>query len=51
MFRLASDSDAKPEDLLIQYWRDKKIYSYGLKSADISYFTAYSNQKNTFEKL
>lgn len=33
IFRLASDSDCVPDELLIQYARDKKIYEYGLKRA------------------
>lgn len=35
VFRLASDSDCVPDELLIDYWRDKKIYEYGLTRADI----------------
>lgn len=35
IFRTASDSDCIPDQLLIRYWRDKKIYEYGLKNADI----------------
>lgn len=35
VFRLASDSDCVPEELLIEYARDKKIYEYGLKRAHI----------------
>ncbi len=35
IFRLASDSDCVPDELLIQYARDKKIYEYGLKRAHI----------------
>jgi glycosyltransferase involved in cell wall biosynthesis len=32
--RLASDTDADPKKLLIQYTRDKKLYEYGLRRAD-----------------
>jgi glycosyltransferase involved in cell wall biosynthesis len=36
IFRIASDMDCEPDRLLIQqnYWRDKKMYEYGLRRAD-----------------
>lgn len=34
IFRVAHDSDCEPKELLIRYWRDKKLYEYGLKRAD-----------------
>ena len=34
VFRLASDSDAIPSQLLIRHWRDKRLYEYGLRRAD-----------------
>jgi glycosyltransferase involved in cell wall biosynthesis len=34
VYRLASDTDADPKKLLIQYTRDKKLYEYGLRRAD-----------------
>lgn len=34
VFRLASNSDADPNALLIRYWRDKKLYDYGLRNSD-----------------
>ena len=33
--RLASDTDADPKKLRIRYTRDKKLYEYGLRKADI----------------
>jgi len=34
IFRLAHDSDCIPGEQLIKYWRDRKLYEYGLRSAD-----------------
>jgi glycosyltransferase involved in cell wall biosynthesis len=33
VFRVAHDSDCEPGNLLIKYWRDKKLYEYGLRRA------------------
>lgn len=33
VFRMASDTDADPNELIIKHWRDKKLYEYGLKKA------------------
>lgn len=33
IFRVASDADCVPERLLIAYWRDRKLYEYGLRRA------------------
>lgn len=35
VFRIAHDTDCEPDRLLIPYWRDKKIYEYGLRRADV----------------
>mgnify|MGYP001947444673 FL=1 len=35
VFRLASDTDCIPGAQLIQYYRDRKIYEYGLRNADV----------------
>jgi glycosyltransferase involved in cell wall biosynthesis len=34
VFRVASDADCARDTLLIQYWRDKRLYEYGLRRAD-----------------
>jgi glycosyltransferase involved in cell wall biosynthesis len=33
IFRVAHDTDCNPGKLLIKYWRDKKLYEYGLRRA------------------
>lgn len=35
VFRIAHDTDCEPDQLLIPYWRDKKLYEYGLHRADV----------------
>jgi glycosyltransferase involved in cell wall biosynthesis len=35
IFRVASDSDCEREHGRIQFWRDRKLYSYGLHRADL----------------
>jgi glycosyltransferase involved in cell wall biosynthesis len=35
IFRVASNSDCDPASLLIRYWRDKRLYRYGLRRADL----------------
>ncbi|MHB8815095.1 MAG: glycosyltransferase family 4 protein [Steroidobacteraceae bacterium] len=34
-FRIASNSDCNPRELLVQYWRDRLLYAYGLTRADL----------------
>lgn len=34
IFRTASDADCDPGKLLVRYWRDRKLYEYGLRRAD-----------------
>jgi glycosyltransferase involved in cell wall biosynthesis len=33
IFRVASDADCDPNRLLISFWRDRKLYEYGLRRA------------------
>ncbi|MBV8910675.1 MAG: glycosyltransferase family 4 protein [Gammaproteobacteria bacterium] len=33
IFRVASDADCEPGRLLIRFWRDRKLYEYGLRHA------------------
>lgn len=33
VFRVASDADCSPDTLLIEYWRDKRLYEFGLRRA------------------
>ena len=35
IFRLAHDSDCIPGEQIIRLWRDRKIYEYGLRKADL----------------
>ena len=35
IFRIASNSDCDPNALLIRYWRDKRLYGFGLHRADL----------------
>ncbi len=34
IFRIAHDNDCDPDKLLISYWRDRKLYEYGLRRMD-----------------
>lgn len=33
VFRVAHDTDCEPDKLLIKYWRDRKLYEFGLRQA------------------
>jgi glycosyltransferase involved in cell wall biosynthesis len=33
IFRIASDADCDPDRVLISFWRDRKLYEYGLRRA------------------
>lgn len=35
IFRIAHDRDCEPDALLIRFWRDRKLYEYGLARTDV----------------
>ena len=35
VFRVAHDLDCDPQHLLIRFWRDRKLYEWGLRRADV----------------
>ncbi|MGH8258206.1 MAG: glycosyltransferase family 4 protein, partial [Steroidobacteraceae bacterium] len=35
VYWVASDSDCSPETLVIEYWRDRKLYEYGLRRVNL----------------
>ena len=35
VYRLASTSDCHPDTVCVKYWRDRKLYAYGLRHADL----------------
>ena len=35
VFRIAHDRDCEPDNLLVKYWRDRKIYEWGLRRTDV----------------
>jgi glycosyltransferase involved in cell wall biosynthesis len=35
VYRLASTSDCHPDTICVRYWRDRKLFAYGLKRADL----------------
>jgi glycosyltransferase involved in cell wall biosynthesis len=35
VYRLASISDCAPSTICVQYWRDRRLYAYGLKRANL----------------
>jgi glycosyltransferase involved in cell wall biosynthesis len=45
VFRVASDSDCDPRTLLVRYWRDRKLYGWGLKRADLVLAQTSAQQK------
>ena len=49
IFKVASDSDCDPKTLLIKYWRDKKLYEYGLTNTH-KIFVQHDEQKRNLFK-
>ena len=45
VFRVAHDTDLMPGQQLIRYWRDKKIFEYGLRHADLVINQSRQQQK------
>ena len=45
VFRVASDSDCDPRTLLVRYWRDRKLYGWGLRRADLVLAQTSAQQK------
>lgn len=45
IFRVASDSDCDPRALLVRYWRDRKLYGWGLRRADLVLAQTSAQQK------
>ena len=45
VFRIASDTDCDPKALLVRYWRDKLLYRWGLRRADLVLAQTPSQQK------
>ena len=45
VFRIAHDLDCEPQRLLIRHWRDRKLYEWGLRRADV--VLAQSEQQRT----
>lgn len=45
VFRIASDSDCDPNSLLVRYWRDRRLYRWGLARADLVLAQTPSQQR------
>lgn len=41
IFRIASDANCVPGEQLIEFWRDRKLYEYGLQRADLIAVQSY----------
>jgi glycosyltransferase involved in cell wall biosynthesis len=46
IFRVAHDTDCQPDALLIKYWRDKKLYEYGLRRAHLILVQSVKQQQS-----
>ncbi|HEV7714221.1 MAG TPA: glycosyltransferase family 4 protein [Steroidobacteraceae bacterium] len=49
IFRVASTSDCDPVTLRVKFWRDKRLYAYGLKRADVVLAQTGEQQRKLFE--
>lgn len=49
IFRVAHDTDCQPDALLIKYWRDKKLYEYGLRRAHLILVQSRKQQQSMLE--
>ena len=45
VYRLASTSDCHPDTIHVEYWRDRKLYAYGLKRADLVLSQTHEQQR------
>ncbi len=45
VFRVAHDADCQPDALLVTYWRDRKLYEYGLRRADAILVQSWQQQQ------
>lgn len=45
VFRVAHDTDCDPARLLVRYWRDRKLYEYGLRHAGAILVQTHSQQR------
>lgn len=45
IFRVASDADCEPDGLLISFWRDRKLYEYGLRRAAAVLVQSFKQQQ------
>jgi glycosyltransferase involved in cell wall biosynthesis len=45
IFRAAHDTDCEPNALLVKYWRDKKLYEYGLRRANLIFVQSAQQQQ------
>ncbi|MGA7538162.1 MAG: glycosyltransferase family 4 protein [Steroidobacteraceae bacterium] len=49
VFRVASDSDCDPRTLLVRYWRDRRLYGWGLRRVDLV-LAQTSTQRQALER-
>ena len=51
IFRVAHDTDCDPKNLLIKYWRDKKLYEFGYAGMNVILVQKLSTTKSDARKL